>query len=130
MRQKWMFFLCCLMLIGVSGCDATDGTGLKIDLSQINWQTGIIAALLLWIDKSSLWSPFAKSGQPVVNLLRTIGLIRKTTVPDATPDTLTSAEALQVIVDLINRTQHPGLKQELIAIIPTAADSGGDCNGK
>ena len=45
MRFKWMLLICSLMLLGISGCDSGDVTGLKIDLSQLNWQTGALIAL-------------------------------------------------------------------------------------
>lgn len=108
-------------LLLLAGCTAEDATGIKIDLSQINWQTGVIAALLLWVDKSSIWAPIGKFGQPIVDILRQIGLLKKSATPDATPDTLTSAEALAIIVDLINRTQNADLREHLLQAVPTAA---------
>lgn len=122
--------LACLPVLLFCGCDASDAAGLKIDLSQLNWQTGVIAALLLWVDKSSLWAPIAKAGQPVVVMLQKLGLLRTPTTPDETPNELTSAEALAIIVDLINRTKNPVLKDQLIAVVPTAATVEGPIDGK
>jgi hypothetical protein len=45
MAQKWILLFCCLMLVGITGCDTTETAGLKIDLSQLNWQTGALIAL-------------------------------------------------------------------------------------
>lgn len=112
------------------GCTPGDAAGLKIDFSQLNWQTGVIAALLLWVDKSSLWAPIAKMGQPIVNFLQKCGVLKKPTTPDETPNELTSAEALAIIVDLINRTQNPALKDQLLATVPTAAETGVTVDGK
>lgn len=112
------------------GCTAEDAAGIKIDLSQLNWQTGVIAALLLWVDKSTVWAPIAKAGQPIVVMLQKLGLLRTPTTPDETPNELTSAEALAIIVDLINRTKNPVLKDQLIAVVPTAATVEGPADGK
>ena len=125
--HRLLFLLPILLL---TGCDAGKKAAVAIDLSQLNWQTGVIAALLLWVDKSSLWAPIAKFGQPVVDLLKKIGLLKKSTTPDATPGTLTSAEALQALIELINRTQDGPLRETLLASVPVAASYGVATDGK
>lgn len=126
----WRRLLVLLPVLLFCGCTAEDAAGIKIDLSQLNWQTGVIAALLLWVDKSSVWAPIAKAGQPVVVMLQKLGLLRTPATPDETPNELTSAEALAIIVDLINRTKNPVLKDQLIAVVPTAATVEGPVDGK
>ena len=125
-RLLWLVVPVLLM----TGCDAADATGIKVDFNQLNWQTGVIAALLLWVDKSSLWAPIAKMGQPIVNFLQKFGILKTPATPDTTPNELTSAEALAIIVDLINRTKNAALKDQLLATVPTAAEPGVATDGK
>jgi hypothetical protein len=50
--MRWWLVLCVGFLCGLSGCTADDKAGVSLDLQSLNWQTGVIGALLLWMDKS------------------------------------------------------------------------------
>jgi hypothetical protein len=118
--MRWWLVLCVGFLCGLSGCTADDKAGVSLDLQSLNWQTGVIGALLLWMDKSSLWKPIAAALQPIVVFLRQIGII-KSPVIDETPDTLTVSELIEILTGLLSRTDDPALKAQLLGLISTAA---------
>ena len=119
--MKWyLWVIMAGFLCGLSGCTADDKAGFSLDLQSLNWQTGVIGALLLWMDKSSLWKPIAAALQPFVVFLRQIGVI-KSPVIDDTPDTLTVAELIEILTGLLSRTDDANLKAQLLGLISTAA---------
>lgn len=118
--MRWWLVLCVGFLCGLAGCTADDKAGVSLDLQSLNWQTGVIGALLLWMDKSAFWKPIAAALQPIVVVLRQIGII-KSPIIDETPDTLTVAELIEILTGLLSRTEDPALKAQLLGLISTAA---------
>lgn len=116
------FLLIFVMLLCITGCDFKDA-GLNIDLSNLseNWQSWVIGALAALLTKSKWW-PFVKThGQSVANLLRALGVLKKSSVPDATPDELTPEELIAIAAELLKRTANPVLKDQLLLTIETAS---------
>lgn len=103
------------------GCTPEDAAGLKIDFSQLNWQTGLIIALALLVSPGKIVSTITDqlSKIPAVErILRLIGLIGSA---DSSPGTLTQAETLEAIVAIVNRLPPSPLREELAALLAKAA---------
>ena len=72
--MKWFFLGLLLML--VPGCTSQDALGLKIDLSQLNWQTG---ALILLAYMANSKGHLAALAGMIQNLLRGLRVLPQPT---------------------------------------------------
>ena len=103
------------------GCTPEDAAGLKIDFSQLNWQTGLIIALALLVSPGKIVGTITEqlSKIPAVErIMRLIGLIGSS---DSSPGTLTQAETLEALVAIVNRLPPSQLREELAALLAKAA---------
>jgi hypothetical protein len=111
-----LLLLCCF-----AGCTAEDATGVKIDLSQLNWQTAVIIALALLVSPGKLVGQLAEQLGKIPGLekiLRILGVIRS---PDGSPGTLTPAETLEALVSIVNRMPASPLRDEIAKLLTKAA---------
>lgn len=116
-----LLLLAAILSILCVGCTPEDAAGLKIDFSQLNWQTGLIIALALLVNPGNIVSTITDqlSKIPAVErILRLIGLIGSA---DSSPGTLTQAETLEAIVAIVNRLPPSPLREELAALLAKAA---------
>lgn len=106
--------LCC-------GCTAEDAAGIKIDLSQLNWQTGAIIALALMVSPGKIVAQLTDVLAKVPwleKILRIVGLVSS---KDGSPNTLTQEETLEALVAIVNRLPASPLRDELAALLAKAA---------
>ena len=117
----WRRLLILLPVLLCCGCTAEDATGIKIDLSQLNWQTGAIIALALLVSPGKIVEKITEQLAKVPGLekiLRLVGLIAS---KDGIPDTLTQEETLEALVAIVNRLPASPLRDELAALLAKAA---------
>ena len=103
------------------GCTAEDAAGIKIDLSQLNWQTAAIIALALLVNPGKIVGTLTEQLGKVPGLekiLRLIGVIKS---PDGSPATLTQAEVLEALVAIVNRMPQSPVRDELAKLLTTPA---------
>jgi hypothetical protein len=103
------------------GCTAEDAAGIKIDLSQLNWQTAAIIALALLVNPGKIVNTITEQLGKVPGLekiLRIVGLVK---LPDGSPATLTQAEVLEALVAIVNRMPQSPLRDEIAKLLTKAA---------
>lgn len=115
----WLFV--CLLLALVPGCTSEDALGLKIDLSQLNWQTGALI-LLAYMAKSD--KHFAGLAAMVQNLLRSLRILPQ---PDD-PKSLTAEQIAKLLADLFVQLKGQPLLQARVLDMMQAAANGTDLN--
>jgi hypothetical protein len=116
-----LLLLAALLSILCVGCTPEDAAGLKIDFSQLNWQTGLIIALALLVNPAKIVGGITDqlSKIPAVErIMRIVGLISSR---DGSPGTLTQAETLEALVAIVNRLPPSPLREELAALLAKAA---------
>lgn len=104
-----------------TGCTAEDAAGVKIDLSQLNWQTAAIIALALLVNPGKIVEQLTAQLAKVPGLekiMRLIGLVRS---PDGSPASLTQAEVLEALVAIVNRMPASPLRDEIAKLLTKAA---------
>lgn len=129
-RTRWI--LASLALLPLAGCSAADSLGLKIDLSQLNWQTGALIALAYLANSKG---HFAAIAQTALKLLRGARIL-------PTPDDSSSMKAEQIaklLADLFTQLQgHPDLQAKVLDMMAVTASAsapatsqkpGGSLNG-
>ena len=115
MRLKWMLLTCCLMLIGLAGCDAKDGTGFKIDLTQLNWQTG---GLLLLAYLANSKGHFAAIAGTIKGFLQSLKILPGNTTPEA----LTADKLALLLADLFTQLQgQPDLQAKVLDLMQASS---------
>ena len=110
-----------LVPVLLTGCTAEDAAGVKIDLSQLNWQTAVIIALALLVSPGKIVGQLTAQLRKVPGLekvLRLLGLIRSA---DGSPATLTPAETLEALVAIVNRMPASPLRDEIAKLLTKAA---------
>ena len=115
-----LLLLAAMLSILCVGCTPEDAAGLKIDFSQLNWQTGLIIALALLVSPGKIVGTITEqlSRIPAVErILRMIGLIGSA---DSSPGTLTQAETLEALIAIVNRMPQSPLRNELAALLAKA----------
>jgi len=116
-----LLLLAAMLSILCVGCTPEDAAGLKIDFSQLNWQTGLIIALALLVNPANIVGTITDqlSKIPAVErIMRIVGLISSR---DGSPGTLTQAETLEALVAIVNRLPPSQLREELAALLAKAA---------
>ncbi len=117
----WRRLLVILPVLLCCGCNASDAAGVKIDLSQLNWQTAAIIALALLVSPGKIVEQLTGQLAKVPGLekiLRLIGLVKS---PDGSPATLTQAEVLEALVAIVNRMPQSPLRDEIAKLLTKAA---------
>jgi hypothetical protein len=101
-----IMLLCC-----VTGCDATDTTGLKIDLSQLNWQTGALIALAYFANSKG---HFATIAATVRGLLQSLKILPGKT----SPESLSAEKLALLLADLFTQLQgQPDLQAKVLDLM-------------
>ena len=119
LRMQRLLWLIPVLLF--TGCTAEDAAGIKVDLSQLNWQTAAIIALALLVNPGKLVGQISQQLGKVPGLekiLRLLGVIRS---PDGSPATLTPAETLEALVSIVNRMPQSPLRDEIAKLLTKAA---------
>ena len=132
MRYITRILFLMLALLPLAGCSAADSLGLKIDLSQLNWQTGALIALAYLANSKG---HFAAIAQTALKLLRGARVL-------PTPDDSQAMKAEQIaklLAELFTQLQgHPQLQEQVLQMMATAASvnspatsskAGGSLNG-
>jgi hypothetical protein len=105
----------------LTGCTAEDAAGIKIDLSQLNWQTGAIITLALLVSPGKIVEQLTAQLAKLPGLekiLRIVGLVKS---PDGSPASLTQAEVLEALVAIVNRMPASPLRDEIAKLLTKAA---------
>ena len=116
MRSKWMLssVACCLLLC-ISGCTSADTLGLKLDLSQLNWQTGALIALAYLANSKG---HFAALANTIRGLLRSLKILPA----DTTPESLTADKLALLLADLFTKLQgQPELQSQVLALMTASS---------
>ncbi len=117
----WRRLLVLLPVLLFCGCTAEDAAGIKIDLSQLNWQTAAIIALALLVNPGKIVGTLTEQLGKVPGLekiLRILGLVKSA---DGSPATLTQAEVLEALVAIVNRMPQSPLRDEIAKLLTKAA---------
>jgi len=115
MRPKWMLFLCSMLLLCVSGCDTSDVAALKIDLSQLNWQTGALIALAYLANSKG---HFATLANMLKGLLQSLKILPSNT----SPESLTADKLALLLADLFTQLQgQPDLQAKVLDLMQASS---------
>jgi hypothetical protein len=115
MRAKWMLLFCSLMLFGLAGCDSSDVTGLKIDLSQLNWQTGALIALAYLANSRG---QFAALATTIRSVLQSLKILPSTT----SPESLSAEKLALILADLFTQLQgQPELQAKVLEMMTASS---------
>jgi len=115
MGSKWLLMACCLLLFCVSGCDSTDTTGLKIDLSQLNWQTGALIALAYFANSKG---HFATIANTVRGLLQSLKILPGKT----SPESLSADKLALLLADLFTQLHgQPDLQAKVLDLMQASS---------
>lgn len=117
--MKWLFVF--LLLALVPGCTSEDALGLKIDLSQLNWQTG---ALILLAYLANSKGHFAGLAAMVQNLLRGLKILPQPNDQQS----LTAEQIAKLLADLFVQLKGQPLLQARVLDMMQAAANGTDLN--
>jgi len=116
MRAKWMLLICSLMLLGISGCDSGDVAGLKIDLSQLNWQTGALIALAYLANSRG---QFATLATTIRGFLQSLKILPSNT----SPESLSAEKLALILADLFTQLQgQPELQAKVLDLMQTSSN--------
>lgn len=103
------------------GCTAEDAAGIKIDLSQLNWQTAAIIALALLVSPGKLIEQLTAQLAKLPGLEKILRIVGLVSSKDGSPNTLTQEETLEALVAIVNRLPASPLRDELAALLAKAA---------
>ena len=103
------------------GCTAEDAAGIKIDLSNLNWQTGALIAIALLLNPAKIISGLTEQLGKVPALEKILRLVGLLSSKDGSPGQLTQAETLELALGLLNRMPPGPLRDELAAWMAKAA---------
>lgn len=117
--MKWLFVF--LLLALVPGCTSQDALGLKIDLSQLNWQTG---ALILLAYMANSNKHFAGLATLIQNLLRGLKILPQPTDQQS----LTAEQIAKLLADLFVQLKGQPLLQARVLDMMQATSNGADLN--
>lgn len=115
MRAKWMLLTCSLMLFGLTGCDSSDVTGLKIDLSQLNWQTGALIALAYLANSRGQFAALATTIRSVLQSLKILP-------SNTSPESLSAEKLALILADLFTQLQgQPELQAKVLEMMTVSS---------
>jgi len=115
MAQKWILLFCCLMLVGITGCDTTETAGLKIDLSQLNWQTGALIALAYFANSKGHLATVANT---IRGLLQSLKILPGKT----SPESLSADKLALLLADLFTQLQgQPDLQAKVLDLMQASS---------
>jgi hypothetical protein len=114
-RTRWLFIS--LALLSLAGCSAADQLGLKIDLSQLNWQTGALIGLAYLANSKG---HFATIAQMLLKVARGAHLLPQ---PDD-KQSLSAEQIAKLLADLFVQLKgQPELQQQVLTMMGVAAGS-------
>ena len=114
-RTHWLMIS--LALLPLAGCSAADQLGLKIDLSQLNWQTGALIGLAYLANSKGHFSAIA---QMALKVMRGAHLLPQ---PDS-KESLSAEQIAKLLADLFVQLKgQPELQQQVLTMMGVAAGS-------
>lgn len=116
-----MWKLLLLLPVLLAGCTAQDAAGIKVDLSQLNWQTAAIIALALLVSPGKIAGSLTDALRKVPGAESLLRMLRLVSTTDASPGTLTPAETLEALVSIVNRLPASPLRDQLALLLVDAA---------
>jgi hypothetical protein len=105
----------------LTGCTAEDAAGIKIDLSQLNWQTAAIIALALLVNPGKIVEQLTAQLAKLPGLEKILRLFNLVKSPDGSPASLSQAEVLEALVAIVNRMPASPLRDEIAKLLTKAA---------
>ena len=108
----------------LTGCTAEDAAGIKIDLSQLNWQTAAIIGLALLVSPGKLVGQLTEQLAKLPGIEKILRLFSLVKAEDGSPETLTPAETLEALVAIVNRMPQNLLRDEIAKLLTQAATDG------
>ena len=116
-----MWKLLLLLPVLLAGCTAQDAAGIKVDLSQLNWQTAAIIILALLVSPGKIAGSLTDALRKVPGAESLLRMLRLVSTTDASPGTLTPAETLEALVSIVNRLPASPLRDQLALLLVDAA---------
>jgi hypothetical protein len=115
MRLKWMLFVCSILMLCISGCTSADTMGIKLDLSQLNWQTGALIALAYLANSKG---HFATIANMIKGLLQSLKILPSNT----SPESLTADKLALLLADLFTQLQgQPDLQAKVLDLMQASS---------
>ena len=115
--RRWQLLSLLMVPLFACGCDAQDALGFKIDLSQLNWQTGALIALTYLANSKGHFAAIARSVRTVLQQFRILP-------SDTSKEALTAAELAKILADLFARLQgQPELQAQVMQLMTAASKS-------
>jgi hypothetical protein len=105
----------------LTGCTAEDAAGIKIDLSQLNWQTAAIIAMALLVNPGKIVEQLTAQLAKLPGLEKILRLFNLVKSPDGSPASLSQAEVLEALVAIVNRMPASPLRDEIAKLLTQAA---------
>lgn len=103
------------MLVGITGCDTTDTAGLKIDLSQLNWQTVALIALAYFANSKGHLATVANT---IRGLLQSLKILPGKT----SPESLSADKLALLLADLFTQLQgQPDLQAKVLDLMQASS---------
>ena len=117
--MRWILWV--VPVLFLTGCDASDAAGLKIDLSQLNWQTAAIIGWALLVSPGKLVGQLTEQLAKLPGIEKILRLFSLVKAEDGSPETLTPAETLEALVAIVNRMPQNLLRDEIAKLLTQAA---------
>jgi hypothetical protein len=117
MSYQKLFLLLGLLCGCLVGCDAQDGTGIKIDLSHLNWQVGALIALAYLANSKGHFASLAGMAKKLLQSLKILP-------SDTTSEALTAEQLATLLADLFGKLQgQPELQSKVLDLMTAASAS-------
>ncbi len=115
MKSWFGVLLSILVLCCIPGCTSTDTLGLKLDLSQLNWQTGALIALAYLANSKG---HFATLANTLKGLLQSLKILPG----NKTPESLTADKLALILADLFTQLQgQPELQAKVLEMMQASS---------
>lgn len=109
--KKLLFLMSGLLLICMVGCVPPDVTGIKIDLSQLNWQIGVLIVLAYFANSQGHFASLASAGRKLLQSLKILP-------GEASNEALTAEELAKILADLFGKLQgQPKLQAKVMDLM-------------
>ena len=114
--NRWCVLSIAILVVILPGCTNADTLGLKLDLSQLNWQTGALIALAYLANSKG---HFASVANMVRGLLQQLKILPAVTTPEA----LTAEKLALLLADLFTQLQgQPELQAKVLSLMQASSD--------
>ena len=109
------YLLVAILCLFMTGCTTSDTLGLKLDLSQLNWQTGRLIGLAYLANSKG---HFATLANMLKGLLQSLKILPGST----SPESLTADKLALLLADLFTQLQgQPDLQAKVLDLMQASS---------